>query len=107
FLYIPCFALALMAAIGIAQVPAKPRWQLAIAGSLMLLLAVSTTAQIGYLESNETTYRRGILIAPDNRVPKNNLADDYIRAGRYDEAQVLLEDVLKRHPDFWMANYNA
>ena len=130
FLYIPCFAVALTVSILLRQIwdappfsslgvrgtsktvgtrpfPSVERAGILTALALCCGLALATGSQIGHWRNNEAMYKRGIQIAPDNRVPKNNLADDYIHAERIDEASVLLDDVLRRHPDFWMANYNA
>lgn len=106
FLYISSFAFSLLIALGLREVVPRTRLRNAVAAGLLVLLAASTRMQIGYFANNEALYKRGIELAPDNRVPKNNLADDYIKQGRDDEARPLLEDLLKRHPDFWMANYN-
>jgi len=106
FLYVPSIALALLEAIALRQLLPEPRYRLAIAAALVGALAISTRAQIGFERDNEAMYLRGIAVAPDNRVPRNNLADDYVKAGRLDEAAALLDDNLRRHPDFWMSNYN-
>lgn len=106
FLYVPSIALSVLAAIALRQLLPRLRYRSAVTVALVVVLAVSTRAQIGFLRDNETMYRRGIAIAPDNRVPKNDLADDYVKIGRLDEATTLLDDNLRRHPDFWMSNYN-
>jgi tetratricopeptide (TPR) repeat protein len=69
-------------------------------------LAISSRLQLDTFRDNDALYRRGIEVAPNNRVPKNNLADDDIKSGRLDEATALLDDNLQRHPDFWMSAYN-
>ena len=106
FLYVPCIAVSLLAAIAIRQLISSPRHRFATAAALIIALAVSTYAQIGFLANNVVMFQRGVLIAPENRVPANNLADEYIKVGRLDEATTLLDENLRRHPDFWMSNYN-
>ena len=106
FLYVPSIALSLLAAIALRQVFANRRIRAAFALVLVIGSVLSTRAQMGFLHDNEAMYLRGIAVAPDNRVPKNNLADEYIKAGRLDEATALLDDNLRRHPKFWMSNYN-
>lgn len=106
FLYVPSIALSLLAAIALRQLVSQPKFRLAIAGACVIVLAISTRAQLGFLHDNEALYLRGVAIAPNNPLPKNNLADDYVKAGRIDEAATLLDDNLRRHPDYWMSNYN-
>lgn len=106
FLYVSSVGLSLLAAIALRQLFAHPRLRVAVAAAIMVALAVSTRAQIGFLHDNEAMYLRGIAVAPDNPLPANNLADDYVHAGRIDEAAALLDDNLRRHPDYWMSNYN-
>lgn len=106
FLYVPCAAASLLAAIALRQLIPNPRYRLAAAVACALVLAVSTLAQIGFLRNNEAMFQRGVAIAPANRVPANNLADEYIKTGRLDEATTLLDANLRLHPDFWMSNYN-
>lgn len=106
FLYVPSIALSLLAAIALRQLFANQRIRVAVAAVLVIALAISTRAQVGFLHDNEAMYRRGVAVAPNNRVPKNNLADEYIKAGRLDEAAALLDDNLRRHPGFWMSSYN-
>jgi protein O-mannosyl-transferase len=106
FLYVPAVALSLLAAIALRQLLPQIRYRAVVGAGCVVALAISTHAQIEFLHDNEAMYLRGITIAPNNRVPKNNLADDYVKAGRLDEAASLLDDNLRRHPDFWMSNYN-
>jgi hypothetical protein len=106
FLYVPCAAVSLLLAIALGQVIASSRLRYIVALSIVVALAISTSAQIGFLRNNKVMFQRGVAIAPENRVPRNNLADEYIRAGRLEEATTLLDENLRRHPDFWMSNYN-
>lgn len=106
FLYVPSIGMSLLAAIALRQVLRSQRVRLAVASVLVIALAIATRAQLGFLHDNEALYLRGAAVAPNNRVPKNNLADEYIKAGRLDEATALLDDNLRRHPEFWMSNYN-
>lgn len=106
FLYVPSMALSLLASIALRQLIPNPTYRVGITVALAIALAVSARSQLGIFRDNESLYRRGIAVAPDNRVPYNNLADDYIHAGRLDEAAVLLDENLRRHPDFWMSAYN-
>lgn len=106
FLYVPSVALSILAAMAMRQAIPQPRLRVVAVAVCVVALAAATRAQLPFLQDNEAMYRRGIAVAPDNRVPENNLADDYVKAGRIDEAAVLLDDNLRRHPDFWMSNYN-
>jgi hypothetical protein len=106
FLYVPSIALALLAAIALRQLLPNIRRRISVTIALSIALAISARAQLYAFRDNDSLYRRGIAIAPNNRVPKNNLADDDIKAGRLDEATALLDDNLRRHPTFWMSVYN-
>jgi hypothetical protein len=106
FLYVPSIALAMLAAIALRQLRLSARYRVAVTASLVAALTISTHAQLAIFRDNDALYARGIAIAPNNRVPKNNLADDEIKAGRLDEATALLDDNLRRHPTFWMSAYN-
>src|SRR5581483_3597163 len=92
FLYVPSVALSLLGAIAFRQLIAQPKLRVGVTAVCVVALAISTRAQIGFLHDSEAMYLRGIAIAPDNPVPKNNLADDYVHAGRIDEAAALLDD---------------
>ena len=106
FLYIPSIGFSLLIAIAIRQLLPVPRLRLAAAAAIVALLTAASFAQINYWRDNISLYQRGVAIAPNNPVPKTNLAAEYMRANRDDEAQAMLDDVLRHHPDFWTASYN-
>jgi tetratricopeptide (TPR) repeat protein len=51
-------------------------------------------------------FYRGVSIAPENIMPKNNLATEMVERKMYDEAITLYQQVLARNPNYWMASYN-
>jgi hypothetical protein len=106
FLYVPSIGFSLLIAVAIRQLLPVQRLRLAAAAALVAILTLSTLTQINYWHDNVSLYQRGVAIAANNPVPKTNLAAEYIRENRDDEALTMLDDVLRRHPDFWTANYN-
>jgi Flp pilus assembly protein TadD len=106
FLYISSIGFSLLVAIAIRQLLREPKLHLAAAVAVVSLLSAGAFAQINQWRDNVSLYQRGVAIAPDNPVPKTNLAAEYMRAGRDDEALAMLDDVLRYHPDFWTTNYN-
>ena len=106
FLYLSSIGFALLLAIAIQQLLQQPKLRLAAGLALAAILAAATAAQLNHWRDNLSLYQRGAAVAPRNPVPKTNLASEYIRAGRDQEALALVDDVLKLHPNFWTANYN-
>jgi hypothetical protein len=106
FLYLSSIGFALLVAIAIQQLLRQPKLRLAAGLAIAGILAAGTAAQLNHWRDNLSLYQRGAAIAPRNPVPKTNLASEYIRTGRDQEALPLLDDVLKIHPNFWTANYD-
>ena len=106
FLYIPSIGFSLLVALAIRQLLQVPRLQLAASFAIVAIFASASFGQINYWRDNQSLYQRGIAIAPNNPVPKTNLAAEYMRSNRDDEAIAMLDDVLRHHPNFWTANYN-
>jgi protein O-mannosyl-transferase len=106
FLYLSSIGFSFLIAIALRQLLREPKLRLAAAVALVSLLGAGAFAQIDFWHDNVSLYQRGVAIAPNNPVPKTNLASEYMRANRDDEALALLDDVLRHHPDFWTANYN-
>ncbi len=106
FLYLSSIGFALLVAIALKQLLHQPKLRLAAGLALAGILATSNAAQLNHWRDNLSLYHRGVAIAPRNPVPKTNLASEYIRAGRDNDALPLLDDVLRTHPNFWTANYN-
>ncbi len=106
FLYVPSIGFAMLVALALAQLLRKRMALLGVTSVLVVVLAVSTYAQSRYWHDNVSLYQRGVAVAPDNPVPANNLADEFIKAGREEEALHLIDNVLRQHPAYWTANYN-
>jgi len=106
FLYLSSIGLALLVSIALRQLVRQPQLRLATGLAIAAVFAAVTAAQLDHWRNNVSLYQRGIAIAPNNPVPKTNLASEYIRAGRDQEALGLVDDVLKTHPNFWTANFN-
>jgi tetratricopeptide (TPR) repeat protein len=106
FLYIPSIGFSWLVAIASRQLLPVDRLRLAAAAALIAVLTAGSFAQINNWRDNVSLYQRGVAIAPGNPVPKTNLAAEYMRANRNDKALAMLDDVPRRNPDFWTANYN-
>jgi hypothetical protein len=106
FLYVSSIGFSLLTAVAIRQLLGEPKLRAAAAVAIVSLFVAGSYAQMDYWRDNDSLYRRGIAIAPNNPVPKTNLAAEYLRSGHDDEAITLLDDVLRHHPNFWTANYD-
>jgi Tfp pilus assembly protein PilF len=113
YMYLPSVGLVLLLGLGLRRLgwggrrllgqPAAPL----VCGTLLVALLGFETISYGrYWSDNLTLYRRGVEIAPQNNIVNNNLANEFVARGRYDEAIRRYRQVLSRSPDFWLSNYN-
>ncbi len=79
----------------------------AAAGLLMVLLGAGSWYARGFWKDNWTLFQRAVRIAPHNVVGLNNLGNEYVDRGRYDEALALYRRVLDEYPPYWESAYNA
>jgi len=88
--------------------PAKPKsfFPAAVTGLLVTCLGFATGIQAEPWRSNLSLYTHAVLVAPKNTVARHNLATEYAKEGRNEEASIMLRALLNDRPDMWQANYN-
>jgi Tfp pilus assembly protein PilF len=113
YMYLPSVGFVLLLALGLRRLGSSARRLLGqpaaplVCGTILVaLLGFETISYSSYWSDNLTLYRRGVEIAPQNNIANNNLANEFVTRGRYDEAIRLYQQVLARSPDFWLSNYN-
>jgi protein O-mannosyl-transferase len=113
YLYLPSMGFALLAGMAIGHLSEKltrPRHELskrlAISGLLLGLLGAGTCYYREFWKDNVTLFARGVAIAPENNLAANNLADEFVDRGNYEEAVPLYQQILARKPGYAMAVYN-
>jgi protein O-mannosyl-transferase len=112
YLYISVLAVSLLVGI-LSEFLSKPEVRLKV-GALRLVIPVIlavclvtvTVAQARPWENNLLLYINATRLAPRNAVARNNLANQYIARGRYQEAREMLNTLLEERPGMWLANYN-
>lgn len=107
YLYLPSVGLAVLIGLGASRLGAlRPQSAKLAAGALAGLLAVGTISQQGQWASNFDLYSRSVEVAAGNNIATNNLANELLARGDYDQAIRLYQRVIERKPNFWLANYN-
>jgi tetratricopeptide (TPR) repeat protein len=111
YLYLPSVGFVLVLALlyrAVAEELGEPRRRLAGAGVAVVaaLFFAATLWQSLYWANNLVLYRRGVDIAPNNLVVRNDLANELMQRGHRDIALAQYRDVLQRDPSFWLARYN-
>jgi protein O-mannosyl-transferase len=114
YLYLPSVGFALLVALAFERAgkPAaapKPTagWRVVAAIALIAVLGAGTCYDRQFWRNNLTLFERGMAIAPGNNIAANNLANELVDRGRYDDALGIYHQVLARDPSYWPANYNA
>jgi len=113
YLYLSSIAFALLVAKALKQGAERARSTLEVArvpnAAAVVLAAVFGGLSFyysGYWTNNLSLLVRGVAISPGNNAAVNNLANEFVKHGRYGEATALYDRVLDRAPNFWLANYN-
>ncbi len=113
YLYLPSIGFSILIALalkrigsGQARLFGQPAFQVLAVIVLTVLLGITTAGQNSYWASDLLLYYRGVTIAPNNDIAKNNLATEMDRREMYDEAIGLYQQVLAHNPNYWLASYN-
>jgi tetratricopeptide (TPR) repeat protein len=113
YLYLPSIGFSVIAAQALRRIdfgPAKlfgrPAPQVASILALTALLGLGTATQSLHWANGLLLYYRGVTVAPDNDIAKNNLANEMVEREMYQEAINLYMQVIDRNPAYWLAHYN-
>ncbi len=112
YLYLPSIGLAIGAAVllhvctRVRGQTRRPRFAFAIAAMLITSLGFATIAQSIPWRDNLTLYTHAAERSPKNTIARNNLAAEFVKRNRLDDADRLFQAVLQDRPEYWLANYN-
>lgn len=113
YLYLPSIGFSMIAAHALRRVnfgPVKlfgrPALQVASVIALTAFLGLGTATQNLHWANGLLLYYRGVTVAPGNDIAKNNLANEMVERGMYQEAINLYTQVIDRNPAYWLAHYN-
>jgi tetratricopeptide (TPR) repeat protein len=112
YLYLPSIGFALLVGIALSQFKGsnapggvrRPGFLAAVGISIVYMIL--TVNQSLAWANNLVLYYRGVSIAPNNNIARNDLANELEKRGMVQPAIALYEQVLQRDPKFWLANYN-
>ena len=113
FLYVPSIGFALILAMGIRVIPSSgqrsfglPTSQVIFTVALVTALSVGTVSQSAQWKNDHALFTRGVAIAPNSNIARNNLATVLLRAERIDEAIALYQQILVARPTAWRTTLN-
>ncbi|HEX8184367.1 MAG TPA: tetratricopeptide repeat protein, partial [Blastocatellia bacterium] len=92
--------------VGRAKLFGQPALQIAPVLLLAGLLGFATSYQHIYWSNDLLLYQRGLFVAPNSSVARNNLGDLLSKKGFYEEAIALFQQVVSKDPNFWESVYN-
>jgi len=114
YLYLPSIGLAMIVATilrrvrwGEGQLFGVPAAQAAAAATLIVASAIATASQEIYWANDILLFGRAVTIAPGSAGAFNSLGTALAARGRMKEAMFAFEQVIKRNPDSWVAQYNV
>jgi tetratricopeptide (TPR) repeat protein len=84
----------------------RPRLAFTVAAILITILAFSTVAQLAPWQDNLALYTHASERSPKNTIARNNLAAEFVKQGRLDDASPIFQAVLLDRQGYWLANYN-
>jgi protein O-mannosyl-transferase len=113
YLYVPSVGFSIIMAIAIRSINIGSRNLLALpAAQTIALISITCLLTLGVLSqtlpwsSDLKLFSHGLRIAPQNNLAAIFLCNHLAERGEYDVAIKLCEEVLKRKPNNWHANYN-
>jgi tetratricopeptide (TPR) repeat protein len=111
YLYLPCLGFAIMCCLLMKNLAESSTqrymryFSVVLAPLLIMALGSSTMTQAHPWRDDLSLYTYALLRSK-NFGARNNLASEYARRGRFEEANVVLQPLVKELPDSWMVNYN-
>lgn len=105
YLYLPSIGFCLLIAVALSKLKSEKQVILTAVGIAIVCLPLTLTQSL-YWANDMVFYYRGVQVAPNNPLTKINLANEMEKRGMYPVAMNLYEQVLQKHPDSWLANYN-
>jgi tetratricopeptide (TPR) repeat protein len=113
YLYLSSMGFALLAGLALSAIPEKRSEahgelsaRLIVSGVLLGLLGGATCYYRAFWKNNMTLFGRGAAVAPLNNIAVNNLANEFVARGKYEDALPLYQRILSRDPTFAMSVYN-
>jgi tetratricopeptide (TPR) repeat protein len=113
YLYLPSIGLAIIAAValrrlrlGSAKLQGVPTAQILTTLVVALLMAFGTAYQSFYFQNNVIFYLHNFRSAPNNPIPKVNVASLLGETGQYEAAISLYQQLLEHEPGSWYPTYN-
>ena len=111
YFYVPSFGAALLLALALEKLAKGPesfgiprRLLFPVLG-LVLIFSYDTAKAASYWRNNLVLFQHSYQLAPHSTVPRVNYAVELTGHGQYGEAISLFEQVLKEHPNNYLATY--
>ena len=111
YFYVPSFGAALLLALALEKLASGPesfgipRRLLFPMLGLVLIFSYDTAKTASYWRNNLVFFQHSYQLAPHNVVPQVNYAVELTNHGDYGDAIPLFEQVLKEHPNNYLATY--
>ncbi len=110
YLYLPSIGICALIGMALKQLVEKLQFSqsIRIAGiaGLAVILCSATIAQSIYWRDDQTLYKRGASMAPNNINAQNNLANIYLEAGDFEQGIAVHQRILKLNPQFVNSYFN-
>ncbi|MEW6668808.1 MAG: tetratricopeptide repeat protein [Thermodesulfobacteriota bacterium] len=110
YTYIPLVGISLTVAWGVPEALAERRLKrigLALGwGLILLLLCLSTWAEVGYWKDGITLFRRALQVTSNNYTAHYQLGNEFVRQGRLEEAIHHFSEAVMIRPDHHLARHN-
>lgn len=110
--YLALFGICLFMASLLRTLPAKKEWfgfpaaPTFVVVAITAVLAIISTRQVQWWESDMQMYQRAVDISPRAIRPHALLGNEYLRHGKFDRAVQLYRETRELEPDNWLVNYS-
>ena len=109
YLYLPSVGFVLLVALAFRKLASAADLRVVTYAALAVLTVFymgATLVQSLYWHDNLVLYARGVTIAPNNPIARNDLANELLKRGDKTRAIEQYRAVLQAQPNFWLARYN-